>query len=145
MMLCLGLRLFASSLITRINSTWLASESISALNIIFFYAFHLLLAEKTIFLCLLFISRCFFHFFLFDSSISDKNARLILKLAIPIDVPMTSFNNKTETSLPASDKAGNLSIVIQLLKVLRISLCHWCLQSIFFLILLTLHFRALYN
>ena len=90
--------------------------------------FHLQLVKKAIFLCFLLLSYCLFHFF-FDNSISDKNPRLILKLGIPTYVPMTSFNEKTETSLSASDKAskvlsGNLSIVIQLLGVWRNSLCH---------------------
>ena len=119
---------------TRINSTWLASQPISALDIFFSMLFHLQLVKKAIFLCFLLLSYCLFHFF-FDNSISDKNPRLILKLGIPTYVPMTSFNEKTETSLSASDKASkvlseNLSIVIQLLGVWRNSLCHWCLQSI---------------
>ena len=60
--------------------------------------FSLFLSNKAIFLCLLF----------FLLSIVFKNTRLILALAIPTVVPVTTVNERREAPLPVFDKASRV-------------------------------------
>ena len=71
--------------------------------------FHLLLANRPIFMCFFFLSRVVLKSF-FTSPVDNENVGLRLALAIPTCVPITVANDARETLPLVADKTiKNLS------------------------------------